>query len=900
MPTEATMRLLPILLCACLVALPAGAPAHAADEVVPVGQLPRSVVPQRAALDLRIDAGAKGLEGRVRIDVEVVESTDTVWMHGRDLRIASARFVGADGEAVPLAAEQVDPSGVLRLKSPVALATGAGRIEIEYAADFGQQLEGAYQVKAGGEHYVVTQMEPLGARSAFPGFDEPSFKHPWEISLVVPEDQQGFANTAMVGIEKVQDGWRRLRFAPTEAIPSYLVAFAVGPWDVVDWTPIPPNAVRRHPVALRGLAAKGRGKEFDYALRHTAEVLEALEVYFDSPYPFDKLDLVAAPDFAFGAMENPGLIVYRDTLLLSVDKASAGTQAFFWEVHAHELAHQWFGNLVTMPWWDDIWLNESFANWLAQKIAFQLRPEYHHDRDTVQGGLRAMGGDSLASTRRVREPVHHNRDVMSAFDGITYAKGGMLLSMFEAYLGPEAFRDALRRHMQRFARGNATSRDLILTLTDGHPEATRLQAAFASFVDQPGVPLVHVDLVCAADEARVELRQERYLPLGSTSTAAQRWIIPLCLRYADGDGSRRQCQLLEGAEAEFALDAKTCPAWVMPNADAAGYYRFALAADDQPALAAAFDRLAPLEQRVWADSLVAAFRSGAADVEALMAALPALGGNATMEVSTAPLGTLGWIREYLVTEPAARAAFDARIAAVYRPRLDALGLDARAGDTPEDRWLRGSLIGLFAETLEDAALRDALAERGRRVIDADGKGALAPDAVDPDLRSIALQMAALRGDAATFERILGHALASTDSLLRRQLLGALGRVEDPALAARARALALDDRLQAGEVWLPAGGQFGRDATRPAAREWLAANEAALLQRLPKTSHPRIPAVAASGMCSAEEADMIEARYRERMADVEGGPRGLAQTVENIRLCAAQRAHHLARGGGAAG
>ncbi len=872
-------------------ALLAATAAHASDELIPVGQLPRSVLPQRAALDLRIDATAKGLEGRVRIDVEVVEATDTVWMHGRDLRIASAHYTGADDERIPLVAEQVDASGVLRLQAPVTLALGTGRIEIEYAADFGQQLEGAYQVKAGGEHYVITQMEPLGARSAFPGFDEPSFKHPWEISLVVPDGQQGFANTTQVGIEKVQDGWRRLRFAPTEAIPSYLVAFAVGPWDVVEWTPIPPNAVRKHPLPLRGLAAKGRGKEFDYALRHTAEVLEALEVYFDSPYPFDKLDLVAAPDFAFGAMENPGLIVYRDTLLLSVDKASAGTQAAYWEVHAHELAHQWFGNLVTMPWWDDIWLNESFANWLAQKIAFQLRPEFHHDRDTVQGGLRAMGGDSLASTRRVREPVHHNRDVMSAFDGITYAKGGMLLSMFEAYLGPEAFRDALRRHMQRFARGNATSRDLILTLTEGHPEATRLQAAFASFVDQSGVPLVHVDLVCEADEARVKLRQERYLPLGSDSDAAQRWIIPLCLRYGDAAGSHRQCQLLEGAEAELALDAKTCPAWVMPNADAAGYYRFALAADDQPALAAAFDRLAPLEQRVWADSLVAAFRSGALDVEGLLAALPAIGGSATMEVATAPLGTLGWIREYLITEPSGRAAFDARIAAVYRPRLDALGIDARAADTPEDRWLRGTLLGLFAETLEDDALRDALAERGRKVIDADGKGTLAPDAVGPDLRSTALQMAALRGDAALFERILAHALASTDSLLRRQLLGALGRIDDPALAARARALALDERLQAGETWLPVGGQFGRDATRPAARTWLEDNEAAIMQRLPKTSHPRLPGAAASGMCSAAEAVVIEARYRERMADVEGGPRALAQTVEGIKLCGALREHH---------
>lgn len=861
---------------------------------MPIGQLPRTVLPERVRLDLTLDANATGFEGKVQIDVAVTAATDTIWMHGRRLRIERAQYRSAEGEVVPLQAEQVHESGVLRLTAPLALAVGKGRIEIDYAADYDQQLEGAYQVKVGEDRYVITQMEPLGARSAFPGFDEPSFKHPWEVSLVVPVGQQGFANTRMVGIDKVKDGWRRLRFAPTEAIPSYLVAFAVGPWEIVDWEPIPPNAVRAEPVPLRGIAARGRGKEFEYSLRHTAEVLQALEVYFDSPYPFDKLDLLAAPDFAFGAMENPGLIVYRDTLLLSIEKASAAGQAGYWNVHAHELAHQWFGNLVTMPWWDDIWLNEAFATWLARKVAHSLRPEFGFDRDILEGGIRAMGGDSLASTRRVREPIHSHHEILSAFDGITYAKGGAVLAMFEAYLGETAFRDAVRGHMRRFARGNATSRDLIVTLTQGHPESTRLQAAFASFVDQPGVPLIRADLVCCESGAVVRLSQERYLPLGSTLPSAQRWTVPVCLRYGDGESSQRQCHLMEAAAENVPLAGSACPQWLLPNAGAAGYYRFALAEDDQPGLAAAFGRLDPLEQRVHADSLVAAFRSGALGVEALLEALPALAASPVVEVSTAPLGTLGWIREQLATAPEARAALDRRIASVYRPQLDALGIDARAADTPEVRQQRGVLLALFASTIEDRELREALAERGRKVIDADGEGALAPDAVGPDQRSLALQMAAALGDAATYARIEQHALASSDSQLRRQLLAALGAFDDPALARRARELGLDTRLQAGESALALGAQMARESTRSAAREWLRDNLSALLERLPRPVHARLPAIEAAGMCSEADAIDIGRRHRPRVADVEGGPRALDQTVESIRLCAALRQHHAAR------
>ena len=585
--------------------------AQAAGEV-PLGRLPRTVTPEKIALELRMDPRSEGFSGKTRIEVRVNEATQVIWLHGRRLDFDKATITTAEGEEIPLKVEVADEAGgVLKLTAPSMLAPGKAKLAFDYRAKYDQQLQGAYQVKVGGEAYVMTQMEPLGARSVFPGFDEPGFKTPWDVTLIVPEAQKAIGNTAEIGRDKVEDGWQKLRFAGTENLPSYLIAFAVGPWDIVEHADIPPNAIRRTPLKLRGIATQGRGKEMAYALEHTAEIVAALENYFGSPYPFDKLDLLAAPDYSFGAMENAGLIVYRETLMLNVDKAPTQTRQGYWSTHTHELAHQWFGNLVTMPWWDDIWLNEAFATWMASKIVHRLKPEFHADRKLLQSSLGAMGEDSLASTRRIHEPVHAYTDVLSAFDGITYQKGGAVLSMFESYLGEEKFREAVRLHMRRFAHGNATSIDLMNSLAAQAERASAVQAAFASFTDLAGVPFLRTDLDCSAPgKPTLTVRQHRYLPLGSKAADGQTWGIPLCVRYPQDIGTKKQCELIDGATSTVTLDTAACPAWLHPNADGAGYYRFAVAKDDQAALDAAFGQFNEREQRVYADSLSAAWRNG--------------------------------------------------------------------------------------------------------------------------------------------------------------------------------------------------------------------------------------------------------------------------------------------------
>ena len=296
--------------------------AAAADQV-PTGPLPRTVVPTLVHLQLKLDPKQARFSGTTRIEARVAEATDTIWMHGSDLSIGKAEAVLADGRRIALKPEEADVSGVLKLSAAEQVPAGDVVIEIAYEAPFGQ-LQGAYRVKPDGHDYVITQMEPLGARHAFPGFDEPSFKQPWDITLIVPQEDVAVANTAETKTETLGNGWKKVSFKRTEALPSYLVAFAVGPWDVPQGPDIAPNGSRTTPIRLRGIAAQGQGGRMKYSLANTPAIVIALEDYFGIPYPFDKLDNVAAPDFWAGAMENAGLIVYRDSLMFPDENSAVG------------------------------------------------------------------------------------------------------------------------------------------------------------------------------------------------------------------------------------------------------------------------------------------------------------------------------------------------------------------------------------------------------------------------------------------------------------------------------------------------------------------------------------------------------------------------------------------------
>ncbi|MEO6409792.1 MAG: M1 family aminopeptidase [Burkholderiaceae bacterium] len=897
-------------LAACLVAL-SGAfvpgsvlPATKAPAVtkaaipVPAGRLPRNVMPTHVVLALTVDPREERFSGKVQIDVRVTRPTRTVWLHGSELRIVRATLTPQGGAPRPLAVTSADASGVLRLDLARRMAAGRARIEIAFDAPFGQ-LQGAYKARAADEDYVLTQMEALGARHAFPAFDEPSFKQPWDIRLTIPEAMQGAANTRLLRTLPAAPGWKELVFATTLPLPSYLIAFAVGPWDVVDAEPLPPNAVRARPVALRGIAPRGQGPRMRYMLGSTAEIVAALEAYFGIAYPFDKLDLLAAPDFGNGAMENPGLIVYRDRLLYADEHSDLPLRYASYAVHAHELAHQWFGDLVTMPWWDDVWLNESFATWMSAKVVGTLQPDRRPELYQQGRTLAAMEQDSLAATRRIREPIRASTDVASAFDRITYAKGAAVLSMFERYLGEDRFRNGIRAYLHRHARGNATSADLVASLAARSDDPAALRAAIGSFLDQPGVPMLQVALDCPQGAApRLRIVQSRFLPVGSAASSAGAWRVPVCVRWGDAQGGGgSQCSLVGASSNVLALKAPSCPAWVMPNAGGAGYYRFALGAEDAAALEANFDRLDEREQRAYADSIDAAFSAGVIDVPRFLRASTRLAAAPALETALAPAETIEWMLLHLDPTPAQEASLRGLLRRLYAPRLAALGSVPRPGETETDALFRLRLMHVLARAGRDPELRATLALQGRRMLGlpiaadaAPGDGRLHLDAAAAEVRGLALVVALQQDGAAdVFEALMTQLAASTDANLRGDLLAALNAAREPPQQARLRALVLvPDALRRNEIPLLLRREKDGDrAARPAIREWIVEHFDSVAARVAPFA-VRVVRAYADDMCSEPEADALQERFGSRVAALDGGPRALAQTIEEVRLCAALR------------
>jgi len=398
-------------------------------DAIPHAQLPGNVVPQSYRVDMKMDPDADGFSGVVEIDVEILKPTDKIWLHGKHMTVSTATAI-IDGEETPLTFTEMSaedaPSGVANLTSETVLPAGKATLRLAYETPYNQSLNSAYQVKRGGEGYIVTQFEPLGAREAFPSFDEPKYKVPFTLSITAPESDFVYANTPEVGTSTTAEGWIKHDFATTRPLPTYLVAFGAGPYDVNDFGDIPPNSVRKTPLAQRGITAQGSGDEIAFGLKGTEAILTALEEYFGTPYPYEKLDIIAAPEYAFGAMENPGAIVYREYLMLMDESSPLSQKRAYNRVHSHELAHQWFGNLVTPVWWEDIWLNEAFATWMGNKAIDIAYPDANYDRVTLNASLGAMNIDTLSTTRKVREPLARSENVMDQFDGITYRKGGSI------------------------------------------------------------------------------------------------------------------------------------------------------------------------------------------------------------------------------------------------------------------------------------------------------------------------------------------------------------------------------------------------------------------------------------------------------------------------------------------
>ncbi len=435
---------------------PAASTTSAAIEQIPSpredGRLPASARPRRYALTLAIDPAQERFQGEVTIDVDLTGSTSHVVLHGRDLNVHDVKATTASGAIAGTAVARLSHAGVLpeelvlTFSSP--LPAGHAAIAITYDAPFDRELSGVYRVKDGERWYAFTQFESTAARRAFPCFDEPGYKVPFDLQITAPKGMIAVANTPELSRADASPAGTKFDFATTPPLPTYLLAFAVGDFDVREGA--------KSPVPIRLVTVKGKAHLGDGALDATAGLVKKLGEYFALPYPFAKLDVVAVPDFAAGAMENPGLVTFREELLL-LDPTHAGVEAKRLEavVIAHELAHMWFGDLVTMKWWNDVWLNEGFATWMETKATDAWHPDYAINLDAVAEGLSVMDTDALENARAVRQPVSSTSEIEEAFDGISYEKGASLLRMIERWIGPETMQRGVRDYIHAHAWKNA-------------------------------------------------------------------------------------------------------------------------------------------------------------------------------------------------------------------------------------------------------------------------------------------------------------------------------------------------------------------------------------------------------------------------------------------------------------
>lgn len=859
-------------------------PQKVEGESIPTGQLPRDVMPLSYDIHLVINPSADGFSGEESIDIQLTRPRDVIWLHGQDFEISRAELETADGRVVDMDYQQVHPSGVVKLSLDETVDPQIATLHLEFSAAYPEGLEGPYKVTDAGRDYVFTQFQAIAARRAFPSFDEPYFKTPFELSLSIPPGQEAVANTPLVKASKTGGNMKLLEFERSKPLPTYLVAFAVGPLDIVEGPTLPANEVRDRPVPLRGVATRGKGGMLEYALENTRQILEYQERYFGIPYPYAKLDIIAVPDFAAGAMENAGAITYREILLLIDPETSPKSiKRRYAQVHAHELAHMWFGDLVTPEWWNDIWLNESFASWLETKTTADVFPEYNSEINRAGVYRRAMTADSLTTARQIRNPIQDTGDIQNAFDGITYAKGEAVLTMFERYVGEEGWRTGAQIHMDRHRFDVADIDDFMASMEEG--SGMEIEPAMRSFLFQPGLPMVNAQLECDENQPRLRLEQSRYLPLGSSgSRHAQTWRIPVCVEFESDGGTQRQCQLMSSRMEEMPLVTASCPDWVHPNHNGLGYYQWSLPEDGYSALKDASGLSIPARLST-VFSIRSAFYAGELDTAETLRQLEPLARSESTDIAASPMSLVSLARERLLPEKQHEQV--AEYARSLYAHLDLAG-DFR-GSAPEDadqREFRARVARFLIETGEDRQLQKIAAQAGARLLGLES-GKLDTSAVPGEYVSVALFSAVREYGERFFARALQLFDSTKNPYIRSRLLYAMAATQDSERADwLLNQVLVGERFRKNEATSIIGAQLEGEREE-STWQWIRANWPRIEEAFPPDTFGGTPFVSlTSGFCGEEKAREVETFFAPKVTSLAGGEGNLAKALEQIRLCSA--------------
>ena len=834
--------------------------------IAPQGRLPGLARPVIYRAELDLDPREPSFEGYVEIDIDLKAAATGLWLHGDDLDVVSVTAT-AGGETVSASWTQVLETGVVWVGFPRRLEARKVTLGISYSAPFNASLAGLFRLESQGRFYALAKSESIEARRFLPGFDEPGFKAVFEMAITVPEGMHAIANTPVISREPARDGFETVRFAPTRPLSTYLLSTAVGEFDRIERPALPPNSVRDFAVPLAGYTRAGKGGELGFALDLTSEMVRIFEEMLQQPYPYEKLDIIASPQWPSGATELAGAITYREARILRGPDAGPALIRALKEIHAHEIAHMWFGNLVTPPWWDDLWLKEGFAVWSETAVLSVMEPEGNHEVAAVADGLGALALDSLSSARIVAGPIGRNEDIRNAYDALTYSKGQSVIRMVDHYFTPEKFRPALGRYIRQFADGAADSADFYAAISrvTGEPA---IGEVFRSFVTQPGVPLVEAEVSCGKASPRLTLRQSRYKPLGSLIDPDQLWTIPVCVAWQDGANRGETCTLLEAETSLTHISGALCPSVIVPNAKGAGYYRFDLSEQGWQALSGAFVGLSATEALASLDSAEAAFAAGRLAGEIWSALLAEALVHPDAAVLTTALRASDQLLRQLDGLPAEQTQ-SARIRAALEARVP-----AEDGSEVANR-----ILAFRAQTLGDRAARAALRQQLAPLLD--GTAGLTSD-----LYPAALRVAFADGGAAVFDRILAARLRLDDAVFTQAVADATGSVSDPELARRAEALIFEGSFGAAASASIAFSLMANPQHREQTWTRLKEDFPAFLSAVPSQSRRATPHLARS-FCDPSRGPELDALFAEHGAAATGHEQALAETREYLTLCAVQ-------------
>jgi alanyl aminopeptidase len=710
------------------------------------------------------------------MDLTVKEETNTFRFHAKGLEIHGLTLT-QDSQPITTSYEDGE-NGLTTVTSSQALSPGKYGLDVAFTSMFDRGARSLYKVETDGNSYTFTQFESEYAREAFPCWDEPIFKIPFQMTLVVPKDHLAISNTPIKD-ETTDGGYTTVVFAKTRPMPSYLLAVATGPFDTVD---IPGMSIPGRVVTVKGQTHLAVD-----AVKATPRILTVLEEYFGGPYPYSKLDLLAVPEFLFGAMENIGAVTYRDDLLLmDPAKASVNQRRYMTAVTAHELAHMWFGNLVTMEWWDDIWLNEAFATWMGYKATDVAYPEYQFTTEDVDSRQGAMSTDALPSARPVRHEFRAGTDPMLMFDELTYQKGQAVLSMVEQWIGEESFRKGMTQYMKKHAWKNATADDLWDALSSAAD--IDVGATMGSFVDQAGVPLVKVE---PQQENLIRLSQQRFENYGQDTGISSTWNIPVTLRYSDGEETYSQKVLLTEETQTVELLSHKEVAWVHPNGNERGYYRWDAPFQMLVEMAANASETLTLRERMgFVNNLSALLDAGTLGGAEYLQAISHFADDPEPQVSAAVVDAVAKVRRDFVTDDL-EADFAVYVRQTLRPILDRIGMDKQDGEEGTVSRLRPQLVRWLGGVGNDEEVK-AYALQIAEAYDHDRSS------IDPSLISAVLALSARYGDAERFEHYRKRFEDAQTPAERRRYLTALGSFQDPKLVQAALEYTLGPSVKADD------------------------------------------------------------------------------------------------------